>query len=362
MDISTITLNQRLQGFTITEIMVGVLISSVLMAGVLTILSSSKRTYALQYEMALLQDNARFIMEDLTYNIRMAGYYGCSTSNPSPNNKRIDGKNNKSIKDNQNNNDLSHVPASDSLRITAFSNSLLWQQQTILQAQSPVINLLANSSIPNSNNTQNFEGDTFTEQIFISDCGGSFRYSFQVDNSNAGMTSLTLTPVAPFKNGNFVWPIEIFTAMTDTNGALMPTTYEVRGIDNNDDGDAADPEDGFALFKNSQLFVEGVENMQVLYGIKNNSTNTIGYSNSPAIDSSQEITSVRLSLLMRTAQRRGDLMSTTTQKEFVLSPDLKYNPGEKNQGEYKHKHELGYRHRLFATTIYIRNRANPLGD
>jgi hypothetical protein len=176
------------------------------------------------------------------------------------------------------------------------------------------------------------------------------------------MTPLTLTPIAPFKNGNFVWPIEIFTAMTDTNGALMPTTYEVRGIDNNDDGDAADPEDGFALFKNSELFVEGIENMQILYGIKNNSTNTIGYSNSPSIDQSQEITSIRLSLLMRTAQRRGDLMSTTTQKEFALTPNLKYNPGEKKQDEYIHKHELGYRHRLFTTTIHIRNRANPLGN
>jgi len=356
MDLSAITIKRNLQGFTITEIMVGVLISSILMAGVLSILSSSRRTYALQYEMALLQDNARFIMEDLTYNIRMAGYYGCSTNNPSPMNQRINGQDEVRIQDNQTNQDLSRIPiGSDSIRITTFSESLLWEEESVMPATNPItINLLSNSNVPDPNK----QIDTFTEQIFISDCGGSYRYSFTVNNTNPAQgILLNLTPRTPFKIGNFVWPIEIYTAMADTNGLLMPITYEVRAIDNNDNGNAEDPEDGFALFKNSQFFVEGVENMQIRYGIKNLSDGSIIYNDTPPlINSGQEITSIRLSLLMRTAQRRGDLMNSTTQKKFTLTPDVTYDPNDYIE------YEKGYRHRLFTTTIYVRNRLNPLGS
>jgi prepilin-type N-terminal cleavage/methylation domain-containing protein len=64
------------QGFSLTEIMVALLISSILMYGVMTIMSSGKRTYALQSELAELYDNARFVMEDITFTLRMAGFKG----------------------------------------------------------------------------------------------------------------------------------------------------------------------------------------------------------------------------------------------------------------------------------------------
>jgi type IV pilus assembly protein PilW len=70
--------NQRVrlfnqQGMTIVEIMIGLLLSLVLSAGVIQIYLSNKQTYYLQEEMSGLQENGRFAIEVLQRTIRGAG-------------------------------------------------------------------------------------------------------------------------------------------------------------------------------------------------------------------------------------------------------------------------------------------------
>jgi hypothetical protein len=161
-------------------------------------------------------------------------------------------------------------------------------------------------------------------------------------------------PVVTFKHINeqpsdkFKWPISIFTG---TSGIK----YEVRGIDNNNDGDAVDAEDGFALYKGTENelkpFLAGVENMQILYGIKNHKDSTITYNSTGEVNLArkEEVVSIKLSLFMRTPKRRPDLVGTDD-KEFSIASGLSYNPGGEN-----HKFEEGYRHRLFTTTVSVRN-------
>jgi len=66
------------KGLSLIEMLVAVTISLTIMSGVLAIMSSTKKTSALQDELSRLQEDARFLMEDLSYNIRMGGYFGCS--------------------------------------------------------------------------------------------------------------------------------------------------------------------------------------------------------------------------------------------------------------------------------------------
>ena len=67
----------RHAGFTLVELMIAMLIGVVLMGGVIQIFASSKQTYRTQDELGRTQENARYAMEVLLKDIRMAGYMGC---------------------------------------------------------------------------------------------------------------------------------------------------------------------------------------------------------------------------------------------------------------------------------------------
>ena len=72
------TSNQRRNGgFTLIEVMVAIVIGAVLSAASIGLLVNSKGTYELQDDLARLQENARFGLEAIARDIRMAGYFGC---------------------------------------------------------------------------------------------------------------------------------------------------------------------------------------------------------------------------------------------------------------------------------------------
>lgn len=71
-------------GITLVELMVAMAISSILLLGVGLLYSNSKRTYTIDEEFARLQENARFAINFIVEDIRMAGYMGCAI------NKNID--------------------------------------------------------------------------------------------------------------------------------------------------------------------------------------------------------------------------------------------------------------------------------
>lgn len=66
------------KGFSLIELMVAVAISVIILAGVLTMMSASKKTYTQQMDRARLQENARFALDFISRSLRMAGYFGCA--------------------------------------------------------------------------------------------------------------------------------------------------------------------------------------------------------------------------------------------------------------------------------------------
>lgn len=310
---------KHLQGFTLTEIMVALLISSILMGGVITIMSNSKRTYALQNEMAELQDNARFVMEELIRELRMGGFFGCSEVPPPSlliSHPFQDSQNDQRIIDEEGNKVDSHFPSSDILSITSFAQELSINSAITLPFNGNQITLLTRPSIlPN--------------QIIVSDCAGSTIYPV------TSINNLVVT-TTPFTK-TYIPPVEVFAAMTTV-------TYQVRGIsgggfalfkcdnvDANGDGDLCDPQ---------EELVEGVQSMQIRYGIDTGSD--IRYDSALT----GNVRSVRITWLMRTGAKRG--IGKPPNKTFYLDPNISYNPSTNDL-------ETGYRHRLFSTTVKIRN-------
>lgn len=69
----------RQQGLTLVELMVAMTISLILLAAISQVFITSRQTYTIEENQARTQEAGRFAMEFLSYDIRMAGYTGCSS-------------------------------------------------------------------------------------------------------------------------------------------------------------------------------------------------------------------------------------------------------------------------------------------
>ena len=362
------------KGLSLIEIMVAMTISLVLMAAVLTILSSSKRTYALQDELGKLQENARFVFSELKKDLRMAGYYGCSgmvdsqTINAfrgSLNNQpikaaKVDGNNVVLTEDNlqRSGADIrsSDILAINSLpRIVAInrpidSSSLdnnLGEQEKRISSWFTV-----NANTFYYRNQETATVPAVNETIFIGDCSNTVPYIVQsVTPQSLGKPDEEgIIVIQGQFNRSFTWPIEVMQAHSGTNN--IASTYQVGGIDNTDDGDPNDIADGFGLFRErgdqSALFIEGVQNLQVLYGVDTNGDRVPNNYNRQ-FSQGDSVVSLRIALLMRTTNRRLDFEAIN--KNFDLLELPTFNPSAR-QGEE------GFKHRVFTTMIKVRNVRN----
>ncbi len=66
-------------GVTLIELMVAMAVSSFILLGISNIYVSTKKAYVIHDEFARIQENGRFAMETLSSNIRNAGFFGCAS-------------------------------------------------------------------------------------------------------------------------------------------------------------------------------------------------------------------------------------------------------------------------------------------
>lgn len=69
----------RQQGLSVVELMVSLVISMAVVAGSVQVVVSSKKNFVDQDEVTFIQTNARFALDLIAKDIRMAGYMGCAT-------------------------------------------------------------------------------------------------------------------------------------------------------------------------------------------------------------------------------------------------------------------------------------------
>lgn len=75
-----ISLNRKQTGLSLVELMIAISLSLILTLGVIQIFSSSKQTSRVQNALARVQENARFALDLLSHDIRMAGQLGCNSN------------------------------------------------------------------------------------------------------------------------------------------------------------------------------------------------------------------------------------------------------------------------------------------
>jgi type IV pilus assembly protein PilW len=350
---------KTMRGFSLVELMVAMTLSLVLMAGALSILYSSRLTYAENDRMARLQEAGRTTVEMIVRDIRASGFAGCQRYQEDRFDNRLN--NNLTTLWNFAQPLLGHeatggawIPALDPVVVpadaTTGSDVLVLRTsrlgQPIFRTNAATIDPTAPISVDRAAGATVPAGTT----MVISDCeyasvfavtgvgaGGSATTAFlQHGASNPGNVDTSIT-------ANF--PIDSLVTPVDT------VAYYVRK--SNYQSDPTKPE-GPALWQKvgsalPQPLIEGIQNLQIRYGIDTDNDLIVNeYRNADLIGNAastnwEKIISISIAVLVRSENETG-----------VEKDGRTYNLLGTVLGPFNDRRQRT----IFTTTVALRNGTN----
>lgn len=327
--------SDKQSGFSLVELMIALTIGLLLTAAVLQTFLSMKRSYEFQEEFARLQENGRFAMEFLSKDIRNAGFWGCNGSGLGS---------------------IQNHLASQSMASFSFgddidgsngtengSNSALDESDSILlrTAVDSGINVL---DVPATTSavlkvTEN-SGLQIGDIVLISDCteGEIFQISTDPSTGAAGFDNVGHNTGNISQGGTTYVPgnaTQEFQKIYGTDAQVYSASSEEYRIQTRTGADLS------SLYKGDHELVEGVENLQVLYGEDTDNDGVPNYY-APADHSSldmDDVVSVRISLLLTSLR---DNLTDTPQS-------IEYNNGTLLPTDRRIR-------KVFSSQIALRNR------
>lgn len=369
-------------GFSLTELMVAVTIGLVVLAGASSIMVSNKKTYTAQDSLARLQENARAAMLMLTYEMRNIGYWGC---NP----------------------DMENV---NSALNTATSSSAFWIGSAIEGA-----NAATNTSTPgNLQPTGTALAVTpraGTDVLMVRGLDGTS--SFEVENTmTSESASMKISPGSGIQDGEVLVitdcsSADIFqvtninaggTLVHNTGGTWSPGNKSLGG--GNKLSKAYGPDSQIMRFKSSMFYidqgasgepslfrralvvsgsgsspltqelVEGIENLQILYGVDADGDELAdSYVNASLVGAASwnNVVSIRFGIIARALAnlQMTDLKTTATASQLDTkaldidgdgTDDFDQSVGTTTTlTSGSTALDRQYQRRMFRTTVLLRN-------
>ncbi len=332
-------LSDKQQGLTLVEIMISMLLGIMLIGGVGKIYINSQESFRLQEALSRIQENGRFAIDYLSKQIRMAGFQGC------PNLGSV-------VPNIIANNPPSGFDLSSSLRGYDYTGAAIPGYT------------LPNDVIANT--------DILTVQR-AGGCGAGVTHA--MDNENANVKVL-ITNTCDFQSNDVLFitdcrNADIFRASTVSNDAGNANWENIAHANNvnttnrlskeyDEDAEvfkfngmefyirnnpAGFPSLYHGLFEGAvEELVEGVENMQITYGVEiaGAASSNYSYMTADAVTTAgfwEGVRSVRVSLLLQSVE--DNLTPTSTAYD--------YNGATVTPGDRRLR-------RVFTTTVFIRNR------
>lgn len=339
---------KKQNGLSLIELLIAVAIGLFLTLGLTQLFTGSKQTYRVQENLSRLQENARFAMQFISRDIRMADFAGCnnnSVAGATDNINSASGSYDIALHDfTRAINGLegadgvgAGLDLPDTITIVNANDS-----GVTVQSLAGVFGPLPSSDIQITSGNSFQQGDI----VLIADCQQAD--ILQITNANVGsantiqhatgefsFTSGATTTNAPGNTnpsscaaGGTAHCLSKVYAGDATVYTLSTNTYEI--IDN-------------ALVRNGDELVEGIESMQILYGQDTNNDHTANSylpANAGGIDW-DKVVSVRISLVARTIE---DNLSTKT-LNYTVFGDTFAAPNS----DFRVR-------RVFTSTIALRNR------
>ena len=330
----TIAKIKKQNGLTLIELMIAITLGSIVTILLISLFINSKQSYRTQENLSRLQENGRFAMTFISQDIRMADYWGClapDAATPNLDNNidntffdiveagasgAILGTNN-----NADNGDLIE-DGTDTITLKGASTS---------SAGAVVMATMVNSNTPVT--IQNTHSFSQGQPVLISNCTNGDL--FVIINAAASATTLA-HGVGASQNTDVA-----FRQAYGTAAHVYHLNFARYTIQTSDLGEPA----LFRSINNNAAveLVEGVEDMQILYGedtdvTKDGIANT--YRSVNDVVNMDDVVSVRVSLVVRTL----DDNVTTDNISYTIPGQATVTPGDRRM-----------RH-VFTSTFAIRNR------
>lgn len=349
-------------GFTLVELMVAATLGLLILAGAISMFVSNKRVYTEQDEMGRLQENARFAINMLVRDIRAAGHTGCSDDLSTIVNHVNGAATLSSL--------YAFIPVEGSESASAWQPSTSTEEQANMQtdmaidsdaitlrylADTDVFTMTPAMAAPTFQIFTSADSDISQGDIIaISDCNSAdiFVATTNATTSTPGCISsgptdacrdtiqYTTTNVPGAQPGNAT---QVLSKTYTAQATILRYVTNRYYIGNDGNGNPV-------LHRKSgvgpaQEMIEGVENMQILYGEDTVGSDNVAdvYQTAATVVDWDNVVSVRFSLLMRSIQEYGGDVDTATYNLLGTIID----PADDRR-----------RRRVFTTTVQIRNRGS----
>jgi type IV pilus assembly protein PilW len=259
----TFPAKQFQNGLTLIELLIAMVLAALLLAGILQIFISSKQAYKLQENLSRLQENGRFAMDFITKDVRIAEYTGCTKTLPATNPAdtiteltKLNGSNNVT--------NINWMAACGSL-CTLGTDAITFQYAKSCGGQ--LTNKMAGSAVGSSikigaNSCNIIVGSP----VLVGDCTTSHVFTAAANTTNTKDANNNTT-ASDIKIDKAFLTAKDYDLDAEVYAFQNNATYFIRT------GASGMP----ALFRvdssGTNELVEGVENMQILYGVDSDTPN-----------------------------------------------------------------------------------------
>lgn len=286
------------KGFSLVELMVAIVIGLILIAGVIQLFVNNNQMYRVQDAKARMQENGRYAMQILADNILSAGYTGCGTRSAIETTNTLNDSGaflwnfGVAIQGNDATGNSQWTPNVDASIIDPLSGTDIL---TVRRASPTSIRVTnhpggsppgsADIQVNPGNNLQN--GDI----VLVTDCISSAVFQITSNNPNTsgslahntgqGTPGNSTQQLGKNYTGGFVARIDTISFFIRENPNGVPALYQRTGT------------------SNSIELVEGIENMQILFGLDTNNNGSADvYRPASNVPSWNQVVSARVSLLV----------------------------------------------------------------
>lgn len=298
------------RGISLIELMIGLALSLILAIGIGNLFVGSKQTYITGEGISRLQENARYVMSRIAEDLKAAGHMGCLPSAGNIKNVLSDPTANYDFRfPTAGLEGAAGTPDELTIRRAIGGNRITVLQGMERSSETDDV-LLATGDIRIDPNDTDYARLEQWDVIAISNCseGAVFMITNDPTTSN-GLIQHTADVVAPLSSNN--------PGQSNTSVWLSQRAFDSDGFSSSASifstiGNTYTIDAGTAsLLRNRDALIDGVEDMQIVYGIDTNGDQQAErYQPAPVADWDQVI-SVRISLTLNTVSdivlANGDL-------------------------------------------------------
>ena len=334
-------------GLSLIELMVGLVIGSLLLLGATSLLINNKRIYQTQDQLGRMQENARFAVQRMFHDISMAGYFGCTGAAGAITNNLQD-----PLATGGADHDVSHpvegfdnatgnwLPSGRAFAPTpAQTRALGTDGITVrgmsgmsyqLDPASPITSQTDDVKVEIPDRMELDKAIETNDVVMLADCKGADIFQVTDVTPDTGNKTLTLEHDGGDNRTASLHKLYQDYENRDT-GANKKSVARVARLNVNRYYIAPGSKSGTSLYRNNEELVEGVRDMQLLYGIDSATDDNATpdqYVNAAGVGTNwSKIVSVKITLTFEPVDRNYADTADDPEWEYTTTIRIRNNTG-----------------------------------